>query len=272
VRAGGIAGAAAVPAEVAATQASAAPPRNSGSGTASARAADDRSAPFGRAADGYRRVSTPAIPAPSDGAAKAVAAAPAGAPPVAVDGPGAALSGGTGEGRADILPGERPAAEARGSPGAPALSEAAPRGTSPPSTSAGAAQQIAEAVRQGQAQGRGALEVALQPEDLGRVRLSFTAAEAGLTVTVQAERPETLEMLRRHIDLLGTDLRERGFGDVSFEFGRQNGGDARDRPARSSEKAADASPGAAGVAAGAGPDTAARPTAPAASRGLDLRL
>ena len=274
LRAGGAAGAVVAPAEVAASQQSTALPGSSGVGAAAARAADDRSAPSGRAADGYRRASTPAIPAPSDGAAKAVAAAPAGAPPVAVDGQGTTLpaGAGTGEGRADILPGERPAAEARGSPGAPALSEAAPRGTSSPGTSAGAAQQIAEAVRQGQAQGRGAVEVALQPEDLGRVRLSFTVAEAGLTVTVQAERPETLEMLRRHIDLLGTDLRERGFGDVSFEFGRQNGGDARDRHPPSSKNAADASPGAAGVAAGAGPDTAARPTAPAASRGLDLRL
>ena len=53
--------------------------------------------------------------------------------------------------------------------------------------------------------------------------LEIGPAEAGLTVTLQAERPETLEMLRRHIDQLGADLRAQGFGTVTFEFGAPPG-------------------------------------------------
>lgn len=90
---------------------------------------------------------------------------------------------------------------------------------------AGPAQQVADAVRQGFA--RGSVDVALHPEELGRVRLSFSPAEAGLTITIQADRPETLDLLRRHADLLGNDLRQQGFGTISFEFGAQGGRDGR---------------------------------------------
>ena len=67
--------------------------------------------------------------------------------------------------------------------------------------------------------GGGRLDVTLQPEDLGRLRLVFTPTESGLTVAVSADRPETLDLLRRNIDLLAGDLAQQGFTDVAFQFG-----------------------------------------------------
>ena len=54
------------------------------------------------------------------------------------------------------------------------------------------------------------VEVKLSPEELGRVRLSMTTAETGMTVLVTAERPETLDLIRRNIDLFAADLERTG--------------------------------------------------------------
>ncbi len=137
-------------------------------------------------------------------------------------------------------------------------------------------QQLAEALRQNApvVQNSGSLEVALHPEELGRVRLVFTPADAGLTVTVQADRSDTLEVLRRNIDLLANDLREQGYERLSFEFD----GSGRDGSSRgqSDEAGVDAGP-ASGGADMRGLDAAAQsPGRPTPSRvdgtQLDLRL
>ncbi|MEM8801820.1 MAG: flagellar hook-length control protein FliK [Pseudomonadota bacterium] len=65
----------------------------------------------------------------------------------------------------------------------------------------------------------GVVEVRLQPEELGRVRIAMTQMEAGVAVQISAERPETLDLLRRNIDMLERDLREQGFENLSFSFG-----------------------------------------------------
>lgn len=62
------------------------------------------------------------------------------------------------------------------------------------------------------------VDLALNPEELGKIRLTFTAENGALTVSVTAERPETLELMRRHIDTLAQDLRNAGYKDVSFGF------------------------------------------------------
>jgi hypothetical protein len=64
----------------------------------------------------------------------------------------------------------------------------------------------------------GSVEVRLWPEELGKVRLAMTPSDVGLTVMVTAERPETLDLMRRHIDLLEADLRENGFDGLAFQF------------------------------------------------------
>lgn len=60
------------------------------------------------------------------------------------------------------------------------------------------------------------IEITLSPEELGRVRLSATQTDHGVVLVVQAERPETLDLMRRHLPDLMQDLRDMGFGDVSY--------------------------------------------------------
>ena len=80
--------------------------------------------------------------------------------------------------------------------------------------------QIAEAVQRG---GDTTVELTLNPAELGRVRISLSGADAGMMVSITAERPETLDLLRRHIDMLAQDFRDLGYDTAEFAFGR--GGD-----------------------------------------------
>ena len=66
------------------------------------------------------------------------------------------------------------------------------------------------------------VQLSLNPEELGRVKLSLTPAETGMVVTVVAERGETLDLLRRNIDLLAQEFRAIGYDDISFSFGQQS--------------------------------------------------
>ncbi|MCV6598379.1 MAG: flagellar hook-length control protein FliK [Mangrovicoccus sp.] len=83
--------------------------------------------------------------------------------------------------------------------------------------------QIAEAVVNMR---EGSVELRLSPEELGRVSLSMSQGEGGMLVHLAAERPETLELLRRHIALLETELGAMGFEAAGFSFGAagQDGG------------------------------------------------
>lgn len=62
------------------------------------------------------------------------------------------------------------------------------------------------------------VELSLNPEELGRVRLSISAAESGITVHVLAERPETLDLMRRHIDQLAREFQALGYDSINFAF------------------------------------------------------
>lgn len=63
------------------------------------------------------------------------------------------------------------------------------------------------------------VELTLNPDELGRVRMQLTTAETGIMVHINAERPETLDLMRRHIDQLARDFAAMGFADIGFEFG-----------------------------------------------------
>lgn len=64
----------------------------------------------------------------------------------------------------------------------------------------------------------GGADLSLHPRELGLLRLSLSPTETGLVVTLTAERPETLDLLRRHAAELGQDLRSLGFRDVDLNF------------------------------------------------------
>ena len=75
-------------------------------------------------------------------------------------------------------------------------------------------------------------EIALDPEELGRVRMQMITHESSVQIVIAAERPETADLMRKHLDLLASDFKDMGFGDVNLEFAshddsenrHQNGG------------------------------------------------
>lgn len=81
------------------------------------------------------------------------------------------------------------------------------------------------------------IEITLSPEELGRVRLSAAQTDQGVILMVQAERPETLDLMRRHLPELMQDLRDLGFGDVSYSGQNQSG--SRPQPERNTAATTD---------------------------------
>lgn len=89
--------------------------------------------------------------------------------------------------------------------------------------------QVFEVVEVGvQTEMNGEIEIELRPLDLGRMKLTFKQDSQGLSITVDAERPETADQIKRHIEQLSSDLRlsetaprfrfeSNGFGQGSRE-------------------------------------------------------
>lgn len=104
-------------------------------------------------------------------------------------------------------------------------------------------------------------EIALNPEELGRVRMAMTAVDASITLSVLAERPETADLLRRNIDMLAQEFRALGYDDISFSFG-DNGPSAEEKSSQNEQMSDD-------VTSESGPaiKSQAQPIS-----GLDLRL
>ncbi|OED48562.1 hypothetical protein AB838_11670 [Rhodobacteraceae bacterium (ex Bugula neritina AB1)] len=91
------------------------------------------------------------------------------------------------------------------------------------------ASQIAEAFA---AKGEQKVEVSLNPQELGQVKMRVVTSETGITMIIQAERPETSDLMRRHIHELAEEFRRMGYEDISFEFsGGQSGGENTDENA-----------------------------------------
>lgn len=63
------------------------------------------------------------------------------------------------------------------------------------------------------------IEITLNPEELGKIRMTMTQGDGQISVAVLADRPETLDALRRHISTLGAEFQSLGYRDVSFSFG-----------------------------------------------------
>ncbi|MFK7878935.1 flagellar hook-length control protein FliK [Roseobacter sp.] len=110
------------------------------------------------------------------------------------------------------------------------------------------------------------VELALNPEELGRVRLSISAAEGGITVSVLAERPETLDLMRRHIDQLAREFQALGYNSINFAF---NEGQSEHNKGNSD--GSQSGPNSNLLAAETSENTVA-PIQLAASTGVDLRL
>lgn len=107
------------------------------------------------------------------------------------------------------------------------------------------------------------------------MRLTMHHDAATLTVTIHADRPETLALLRRHADVLAQELRDQGYAQTSFNFSGGQGGQDHPHPGSAPSAAAQAVPGG-GPASEPGAEIvtlasrAQEPQRPA--DGLDLRL
>ncbi len=66
-------------------------------------------------------------------------------------------------------------------------------------------------------------ELLLEPAELGRLRFEITQRGEGVQVIIMAERPETLDLLRRNGDQLLGDLRSMGFTGSDLSFGSWGG-------------------------------------------------
>jgi len=99
---------------------------------------------------------------------------------------------------------------------------AAPAATPAPPPQHQAAGALAALIRDSGAQVAGdarRIELVLTPEDLGRIRFDLTPGRDGLQVTLAAERPETLDLLRRHAGDLLAELEATGYGGATLNFG-----------------------------------------------------
>jgi flagellar hook-length control protein FliK len=200
-----------------------------------------------------------------------------GAPADAGDGAAAAPApdGGTGD-AAQRMPMAAPAGLLPEAPGGPHEARglhAAPHTTPEARTEIGAraAEQAATALT---ASHDGRIELRLDPEELGPVRLGLAPGDGTITVQISAERGETMDLMRRHADVLARELRQAGYGEVSFQFGADtaSGGGSAPRHGYAtpqSRGAGEASPGDPAAAATARTPAAPRALAPGA---LDLRL
>lgn len=130
--------------------------------------------------------------------------------------------------------------------------------------------QMAEAIPQA---AQRPVEIALSPAELGRVRMSISTDDGSVVVSIIAERPETLDLMRRNIDQLGSTFRSMGYEQIAFSFGQ--GADTNDHAATRDEAP---NSGDAASLAGSDDPTAAQ-TAPehldplrAGTTGVDIRL
>lgn len=194
--------------------------------------------------------STSAAPTGDDPVAPTLKDAPAGAPEAAAPtaGPAAKPGGRTGANTVgpdtaaivdplSLVP--DPFADAAGGP-----DQTAARGADRPHPApnlaqlpAGFGHRLAEAVAHFPDR---AVELTLSPEELGRVRMTLSTQDGVLTLSIQADRPETIDLMRRHIDQLAQDFRDLGYTELSFSFG--SGGTGSGDTAGGRRGAADAAP------------------------------
>jgi len=113
--------------------------------------------------------------------------------------------------------------------------ETAPLQTAPPvpghatqSLATVTAQQITTALRDAALDPGTPLDLALDPPELGRVRLSFGEAGGALLLTITAERPETAELMRRHLGLLAEEFGRAGLDAPQVNISQD--GDGRRSP------------------------------------------
>lgn len=113
------------------------------------------------------------------------------------------------------------------------------------------------------------IEVALSPAELGHLRIELSQVGDGLRIVLSAERPETLDLLRRHADQLMAEVLDAGFSGAEMSFGAWSGPSDGDPSPRHHDDFATIGPDASSVKELA---IGRFPILPAHHGGLNLRL
>lgn len=116
--------------------------------------------------------------------------------------------------------------------------------------------------------GPGTVELTLAPEELGNLRITLIPDGDTMRINLVAERPETLDLLRRHAAQLTQEFRQAGFSGTSLGFAQGGSGAfAGSHPPPNQPSVTLPEPASPPQAIPAG-----RRLAHAAAAGLDLRL
>lgn len=136
-----------------------------------------------------------------------------------------------------------------------------------PSLAHTTSQQIAIGAAQLSAEPGGAVDIALDPPELGRVRLSIVEVAGTMTLSITAERPETADLMRRNLALLADAFARQGLDAPSVDI--SGGGQGGQHPCEEGPR----------LPFDAQDQPSLRPTSPSAEKaapmaagGLDLRL
>lgn len=76
----------------------------------------------------------------------------------------------------------------------------------------------------------GAIELRLDPAELGKVRITMSARDGVMLATIAVERAETLELLRRNSESLDMTFNDQGFGETVLDFQQFDQGDESEKP------------------------------------------
>ena len=129
------------------------------------------------------------------------------------------------------------------------------------------AQQLAVSLRQTSDR---MTELALDPVELGKVRMTVRAQDQTIVMTVLADRPETADLMRRHAEILQQEFRALGYTSVTLDVSAGQGQSASTGSGHGGAgQTHDADPGADRMTA---EDAAPIVTARQADGSLDLRL
>ncbi|MEJ6393043.1 flagellar hook-length control protein FliK [Gymnodinialimonas sp. 2305UL16-5] len=127
------------------------------------------------------------------------------------------------------------------------------------------AHQIAAALTDSSRERGAPLELALDPPELGRVRMQVAEIAGVMTLTIHADRPDTADLMRRHLDLLSQEFAEAGLDAPSVRISQDGSGQ------NASPGGHPDTPGHMNAETDIAPDTSAIVTL-SANGGLDLRL
>lgn len=116
--------------------------------------------------------------------------------------------------------------------------------------------------------GQGTVELSLAPQELGHLRMSLMQDGEVVRVLLTAERPETIELMRRHADQLVQEFRQAGFLGATLSFGQWGSGGGGAQPVPQAGPPAPEIPETAGLPAPQSPG----PQLAQSASGLDLRL